>query len=380
MKLTGLCFGEMPTRLRRMAALVGAAALCGAVMFLLPGCGGERLPYAREMGDMALMRTMGVDTGEGGAEQLHVTVSSGRRARGLQGEAEPPLVLSAERESISSACLAMQGLSDSYVFYGHVDQLLLGEELSRRGILETLQYFSQDQELGMGTQVWIVRGGTAAEAISAEQERGVESRLSTIQTDSEMGMAGMTRTVGETLTSLMEDGSAYLPGLVPGEDGALLEAGYGVVKDGMLAGWLTGEQARGLELAAEQVGADILELETRGGGAAVRVTAVSVSCVPEFSGERLTGLELACRLSLRAEESWGEPEPAELCAAAEERETARISAALEQLKGWNADCLGLARRAGQMESARWNALRAQWPEVFPELEIQVTVQASLLAA
>lgn len=357
-----------------------AAALCGAVMFLLPGCGGERLPYAREMGDMALMLTMGVDTGEGGAEQLHVTVSSGRRARGLQGEAEPPLVLSAERESISSACLAMQGLSDSYVFYGHVDQLLLGEELSRRGILETLQYFSQDQELGMGTQVWIVRGGTAAEAISAEQERGVESRLSTIQTDSEMGMAGMTRTVGETLTSLMEDGSAYLPGLVPGEDGALLEAGYGVVKDGMLAGWLTGEQARGLELAAGQFGADILELETRGGGAAVRVTAVSVSCVPEFSGERLTGLELACRLSLRAEESWGEPEPAELCAAAEEREAARISAALEQLKGWNADCLGLARRAGQTESARWNALRAQWPEVFPELEIQVTVQASLLAA
>ena len=289
-----------------------ASALCGAVMFLLPGCGGERLPYAREMGDMALMRTMGVDTGEGGAEQLHVTVSSGRRARGLQGEAEPPLVLSAERESISGACLAMQGLSDSYVFYGHVDQLLLGEELSRRGILETLQYFSQDQELGMGTQVWIVRGGTAAEAISAEQERGVESRLSTIQTDSEMGMAGMTRTVGETLTSLMEDGSAYLPGLVPGGDGALLEAGYGVVKDGMLAGWLTGEQARGLELAAGQVGADILELETRGGGAAVRVTAVSVSCVPEFSGERLTGLELACRLSLRAEESWGAPEPAAL--------------------------------------------------------------------
>ncbi len=36
-----------------------------------------------------------------------------------------------------------------------------------------------------------------------------------------------------------------------------------MVKDGMLAGWLTGEQARGLELAAGQFGADILELETR---------------------------------------------------------------------------------------------------------------------
>ena len=122
-----------------------AAALCGAVMFLLPGCGGERLPYAREMGDMALMRTMGVDTGEGGAEQLHVTVSSGRRARGLQGEAEPPLVLSAERESISGACLAMQGLSDSYVFYGHVDQLLLGEELAGAGVTQVLDYFAREE-------------------------------------------------------------------------------------------------------------------------------------------------------------------------------------------------------------------------------------------
>lgn len=102
--------------------------------------------------------------------------------------------------------------------------------------------------------------------------------------------------------------------------------------------------------------------------------------MPEFSGERLTGLELACRLSLRAEESWGNRSRQSCVRRRREREAARISAALEQLKGWNADCLGLARRAGQTESARWNALRAQWPEVFPELEIQVTVQASLLAA
>ena len=39
------------------AALAVAAAL-------LAGCGTTALPYAREMGDMALLRTMGVDAGE----------------------------------------------------------------------------------------------------------------------------------------------------------------------------------------------------------------------------------------------------------------------------------------------------------------------------
>ena len=98
---------------------MGAAAALAAVL-LLSGCGKAALPYAREMGDMALLRTMGVDAGEE-AGQVRVTVSTGKRAAGLQGESQPPLILSAGGESLSAACLSMQGLSDSYVFYGYVE-------------------------------------------------------------------------------------------------------------------------------------------------------------------------------------------------------------------------------------------------------------------
>ena len=129
-----------------MRVMLTALALAG--MLLLSGCSATLLPYAREMGDMALLRTMGVDAGEGDY-QVEVTVSTGKRAYGLQGESQPSLVLSAQRESLSAACLAMQGLSDSYVFYGYVDQLLLGEELSKRGVWPVLDYFAQDVELGL---------------------------------------------------------------------------------------------------------------------------------------------------------------------------------------------------------------------------------------
>ena len=153
-----------------------AAAVLAASVALLAGCGKAALPYAREMGDMALLRTMGVDAGEKDGD-FRVTVSTGRRAAGLQGEGQPPLILSAEGGSLSSACLAMQGLSDSYVFYGYVDQLLLGEGLALEGIQTVLDYFAQDVELGLGTQLWLIRGDTAQGAVRAGEETGVDSRL-----------------------------------------------------------------------------------------------------------------------------------------------------------------------------------------------------------
>ena len=107
------------------AALAVAAAL-------LAGCGTTALPYAREMGDMALLRTMGVDAGEKEGD-LRVTVSTGKRAAGLQGEGQPPLILSAEGGSLSSACLAMQGLSDSYVFYAMWTSFSWGRSWRWRG-------------------------------------------------------------------------------------------------------------------------------------------------------------------------------------------------------------------------------------------------------
>ena len=75
---------------------------------LLTGCAG--LPRPREMGDMALLRTMGVDWAEDGVD---VTVSTGPRARGLQGEQEGALVLSARGDSLSAAALSLQSHSDS---------------------------------------------------------------------------------------------------------------------------------------------------------------------------------------------------------------------------------------------------------------------------
>lgn len=362
---------------------MGAAAALAAVL-LLSGCGKAALPYAREMGDMALLRTMGVDAGEK-AGQVRVTVSTGKRAAGLQGESQPPLILSAAGESLSAACLSMQGLSDSYVFYGYVDQLLLGEEAALEGVEPVLDYFSRDVELGLGAQVWLVRGGTAQAAIEAGGETGVDSRLSTLQTDSEMGAAGITRTAGEVFSSLLEQGCAYLPalraaGAEEGEQTALLEAGYGVLRDGALAGCLEGESAKGLELLTGQTAEDIIEVDLPSGRAVARITGAAVRCEPVFQGEELTGLRLRCRATAELAEfraPMDEGELDQLREALEERESLRLQRVMDQLRSWGTDCTALGSQVAQANPARWENLRENWERLFSSVPLEISVQVSV---
>lgn len=86
----------------------------------------------------------------------------------------------------------------------------------------------------------------------------MEARLSTLQIDSEMGVATISRTAGEVYADLLEQGAAYVPALIPAEGGegdtSLLEGGYGILKGELLAGYLEGREARGLELLGRQAG------------------------------------------------------------------------------------------------------------------------------
>ena len=339
---------------------------------LLSGCSG--LPAAREMGDMALLRTLGVDPSPAG---VAVTGSTGPRARGLQGDGEPALTLSADRESLSGACLAMQGQSDSFVFFGYVDQLLVGEELAKEGVRPVLDYFSRNAELGLGAQLWLVRG------TSAGGDEGVDARLETIQNDSKMGIANLTRTAGAVYTDLLELGSAYVPALSPAEGGGavLAEWGYGVLKGDTLTGFLEGEPAKGLELLAGGPVSDIIEVELPEGPVSVKVTSARTKGRLAFQGDTPSGLTVTCKVETRLSEYRERPEGEvleRLRVEVERRERRRIETALEQLRAWGADCTGLGAGAGMFHPARWQAVRTDWPEWFSQLPVEIQVEVRIL--
>lgn len=133
------------SEMRRITALL----LAGLAALTLTGCrrGPGLLPYAREIEDMELMQTLGVDrAGEG---QVEVTASSGS---GDPAEGGGHRCVPGQAGTISAAVLGMQGEGSSYLYFGHVGQLLLGEELARQGVEPALDYILRDVETRLDTR------------------------------------------------------------------------------------------------------------------------------------------------------------------------------------------------------------------------------------
>ena len=197
-----------------------------------------------------------------------------------------------------------------------------------------------------------------------------------------MGIANLTRTAGAVYTDLLELGSAYVPALSPaGEGGAVLaEQGYGVLKGDVLAGFLEGEAAKGVELLAGGSSADVLDVELAEGPVSVKVTSACTKSRLEFQGEVPSALKLTCKVEVRLLEYRTRPDGQgveSLRTEVARRERVRLEAALDRLQAWGTDCAGLGAKAGMFHPARWQAVQADWPEYFSKVPVEIQVEVKI---
>lgn len=363
---------------------VWACLLC---VVMLSGCGrGALLPYAREMGDTALVRAVGVDAREDGVE---LTVSTGSRAGG--GEA---LVLSAQGGTLPAAAQAVQSLGDSYVYYGHADQMVIGEEQAVRGLDELMDYLARESELSLGMQMWAVRGGTALQVIQAGGNRGMAERLAQLHTDSEIGAANIGRTAAQLMSVLAREGSTYLPAIALAEkreeDGGAgggvtpVPAGYGIIRQGKLVCWVDDDAARGIELMEGQVFGHVAELTLEDGAVvSVLLEHARVRCAPVFQGGALSGLDVRCDLRARVAQTQRKITDEELVRLQENLERMegeRMVQAVELGQYWDADYLGLQQRMQMARPNKKAEIAEQWEAAFRSLNVRVDVRGTIAGA
>lgn len=174
--------------------------------FLLTGC--SALPRPREMENMALLRTLGVDY-ENGIYLL--TASTGLRSEG--GRQEDSLILTGQGPDFPSALADLKENSDRTVFLGYVDQFLVGEGLWGPNLLPLLDCAAHDGELSLGARLWAVKGLSGAQAVHSGGDRGVEQRLNTLRLN-----GAENRSAGDIYSELLDGHRTQLPTLVLTDD------------------------------------------------------------------------------------------------------------------------------------------------------------------
>ncbi len=351
------------------------------VLFVILLCyitGCSALPTPLEMGDMIFVRTLALDANPDSnleSDEIILTASTGLRGQGLQQNSEPSITLTGSGTSISAAALDAGVAIDQQIFYGYLDQLLLGEGYCQSGILPALEYFARDVELGLDTEVWAI-AGEAGEAIVSGGEDGVTDRLTTLQLENLQGVAGLTRTAGQLLTDILEEGATYLPRLAVAE-GSLISAGYTITIEDASAGSLVGEAARGLELLEGDPSGEIMQGSS---GLVVELWGADCQFQPVMAGGKLVGAEIICTVTANLIEYDQPPTQEDLDLLSEElanQQESRISLALTQLQELGGDAIGLVRKLGMAQPALWEEIQADWGELFPSLPIWVHVDVSI---
>ena len=365
-------------RLSRLPAAVLALSL-------LTGCGGGRGVYSnyRPLEELQLVETLGIDAGEGG---VLLSASAGTGAAG------DGAVLSARAKALVPGMEALQDRAvRGQVFFAHTQYLVLGQAYAENGVAELFDYVERDIHTRMGTGLFVLRDAAASALVTgAGADWDVSGVLSSVRRETAARGDSHVYDLRETAVALSEYGAALICALrLVGTEGGVYDAapglsavpaGYGVLKDGRLVGFLDGEEACAASLLRGTLGAQTRLLWEGSGGAVT----VELRCPrPEIRcrhGEDGTlALEIAAKPEAVVAAAGGAA--AVLDAGAPEAMAAALDAALRE------EITGVVRRAQAMDAdflALGRALRLGGvdpkslpPDWLRTLSVRVSVDSTL---
>lgn len=170
----------------------------------LSGCGGIHTNY-REIQQLMVVQTMGLDQEEG---SVRVSMAAAAEASG-----NGPRRMSATGGTVSTAIDRAYELSyEEEIFFSHVNHILIGEAAAEEDMDSFLDYLCQSPELRIDIPLYIVREGTAEQAVMevGDGSRGISEVMQAVREVFATASNSRVFTVADTISSLERYGSALV--------------------------------------------------------------------------------------------------------------------------------------------------------------------------
>ena len=390
------------------------------MLLSLSGCSGIYSNF-RELERLLVIQTMGIDFAE---EGVGISLASGAKSDGSS-----PVRLFSTGVSVTSAVAHILSYSqEQELFLSHTSHVVLGEEAAKNGINGYLSYICRSPNLRTDIPLYIVKGGTAQEAVMqvGDGSKGISEVLEAVRAnvdergdsnafsasdllrDLERNGSGLVCAI-ECSPSIQEGGtkqeggsgsssgtdSAESPDSTGGsgsgeekqEKQALTAAavGYGVIRGDRLCAYIDKEQAIGVGLLLNIVGISNIVVKDRYATPVTLELDQGSSVIKPVWAEdgSLEMLDIQIKAAANIAEIGGgghfsEPDYEDyLTAQLETAVSERVSSVIQLSKTLQADFLGLGNIVEMDDAEKYRALGGDFASLLPGLTVRISVSGQI---
>ena len=355
---------------------------------LLTGCGASVFENYREVSELETVRTVGVDAQDG---SVSVCADTGV---GLSGS--KPRLFSGKGAALALAMEEIRRMPQSrHAIFGHTENIVIGEAAAKNGLSGILDYAARSTELRLGTDIYIVHGGTAEDAVtkSSGEKTSASDVLEFLKRESKRTGGGFPVTCGEAAAQLASSGTALIPAVslkqsgeksAGGEENAqptLKSSGFAVIKDGRLAFFVPEASSRAVSILKNKLEYSAFSLpDEKGGAVALAVTKASSSMDAEiFGGAPRFDVDVKLSLAVLQTESDADLKNDDLRRELERRAERFIERELEDAVSFSqkmgVDFLGFGEAMERKEPVLFAEISENWDGVFQNAAVNIRVTA-----
>lgn len=386
-----------------MKRSAGILCLLSIGIVFLSGCWDYR-----ELNELSLAMALGVDKDKdsGGIRITFQIVNpkelSGRTAT---GRGVPIVVYSSTGPTLFEAYRKIVLKGSRRINYQHLRDLVIGEQLAREGVKEVLDFFERDHESRLTTRVYIAKDGdtgkilktlTPIDEIPANAILGkIKLSERIIGENYEVDLADAIHGLYRKNSGLAISGIKLIGDTESGKkqsnlqqtdpSAKIIAAGMAVFKDGKLAGWLRGRDARGVTWVNNKLKSTLVNLSCSGKPEKIVIETYHSKTKKKA---RVRNGKPIIQIAIRQTGKVGEADcPVDLTKSAEirklerewEEETKReVEHAIETVQRIGSDILDFGTTVERDQPKLWKKIERSWGDVFPEVMVEVRVETSIL--
>ncbi|MGE7092598.1 Ger(x)C family spore germination protein [Lysinibacillus sp. NPDC048646] len=358
----------------------------------------------RELNELAIVVAVGVDKVE---EEYEVSlqivnpseVSSSKPSSGQS----PVITYNAKGDSVFEAVRKMTTLTPRKAYFAHLQVLVVGENLAKEGISQTLDILSRDQEIRNNFVVIISHQATAKEILN------VLTPIEKIPANKIINsLAGSEKAWGSTLSVNVEDlinalnsigNSSVLPAIeIQGDTQLGIDktnvakiktpvilkyVGLVVFKEDKLMGFLTEEESRSFNFLKDKIKSTVEIISCPEQGKLTTEITKSTTKIKgkfehdtpkidvEITIEQNVG-EVECAINLTENQTitYINKKTAELIKDQIEKTLMTIQ------KNYQLDIIGFGEVLYREDHKEWKKIKDEWPTIFPDLAVNIEVKVN----